>query len=319
MAKFKSILISTTIVILLSLVFILYYALLKVDVATQPIKPALVPELLDSTHKPRPLVVLVSYADGPEVFFKNQNALTWSAINRGIDVVLNYRRGQIDSQFYEKNKEILTQKVGAGFWLWKPYFILKAMETFPDDTVILYADSGVVFTDSLEKVLDVIINQNKILLVGHGKPVPLRTYLKEEARRIFGVEANEKILNSQNIWGFFMGMRNTPENRELVRKWLAMCENKDALTNDPMDPKIQEKGFEFHEWDQSLLSILVGFEPEGKVIIRRDVLRKEYGVSNFHRHKEEEDTSPLFYIAGIHRTMANALFNNPLIRWIRRI
>ena len=29
----------------------------------------------------------------------------------------------IDNEFYQKNIEILKQPKGAGYWLWKPYFI----------------------------------------------------------------------------------------------------------------------------------------------------------------------------------------------------
>jgi len=313
---FKRVLISVGIGSLLALIFILYYTLLKIDVATQPINKNLVPEISTSSYHARPLVVLVSYADGPGVFFKNQNILAWSALNRGIDVTITYKRGHMDPQFYKKNKDILTQKRGAGYWLWKPYFILKTMEMFPDNTLILYADSGVVFTDSLEEILE-ILNQDQILLIGHGKPVPLRIYLKAEAQKIFGIKANENVLNSQNIWAFFMGIRNTPTNRVFIKKWLTMCENKDALTDQPFDPHIQEKTFSYHQHDQALLSVLVGLEPQGKTILRRDVVRKNYGVSNFHRHSEQENTSPLFHMAGIPRHLADFIFNNFILKWIR--
>ncbi len=315
---FKPILISAVMAILLALIFTLYYVLIKVDVATESINKNLTPEILNKAYQPRPMVVLVSYADGPEVFFKNQNTLSWSALNKGIDVIMNYKRGHIDPQFYEKNKETLIQKGGSGYWLWKPYFIMKTMETFPDNTIILYADSGVIFTDPIEKILQ-IINQNQMLLVGHGKPVPLRHHLKAETQKIMGIESNEIILNSQNIWAFFMGIRNTPETRAFIKKWLTACENKDALATEPFDPKIQEKSFEYHQHDQSILSVLVAQDPKNKTVIKRDVLRREYGVTNFHRHAEQENTSPLFHMAGINREIADFLFNNFIFQWIRRV
>ena len=155
------------------------------------------------------------------------------------------------------------------------------------------------------------------MLIGHGKPAPLRLHLKIEAQKIFGIEGNETLLTFQNIWAFFGGIKNTSENRAFIKKWLTMCENKDALTDSPFDPHIQEKVFMQHFHDQSVLSALMVLEPEGKTIIRRDVFRKEYGVNNFHRHAEQENTSPLFHMAGIQRDVADFLFNNCSLRWIR--
>ena len=59
--------------------------------------------LIPSTTKDyKPPVYLISYADGPEVFHKNQNALTASALNKGIDFFLNYKRYHLDKDFIEK-------------------------------------------------------------------------------------------------------------------------------------------------------------------------------------------------------------------------
>ncbi len=312
----KPFLLPTVIAILLALVFVLYYVLMKADVATQSINQNLVPEVSTKAYQPRPLVVLVSYADGQEVFFKNQNTLSWSAINRGIDVVMNYKRGHIDPQFYEKNKEILTQKWGVGYWLWKPYFILKTMETFPDNTIILYADSGMVFTDSIQKILK-LFEQNQVVVTGHRDVVPLRRFLKLETQKIMGIDTNEAVLNSENVWAFFVGVKNTPETRAFIRKWLTTCQNKDALTDQPYDPNIQEKIFSYHQHDQSILSATVALDPKGKKIISRAAFTQEYGIANFHRHAEQENTSPLFHMAGINRYIANFLFNNFIFQWIR--
>ena len=38
----------------------------------------------------------------------------------------------ISGDFYEKNQHILDQKRGAGYWLWKPYFIYKTLKKIND-------------------------------------------------------------------------------------------------------------------------------------------------------------------------------------------
>jgi hypothetical protein len=291
--------------------------LLKSDISMQPVDKKVYPEVGIEGFLSRPPVALVSYADGDEVFYRNQNALNFSSLNKGFDHIFSYRRSHIDYDFYHKNKHILTQKRGAGYWLWKPYFILKTMQLMPEGSVIIYADSGVVFTGSIKPILD-LLQENDMVLSGHGTPAPLRNHLKMEARKILSIEKDEKILNSQNIWAFFIALRNNKSNRELVRKWLSLCENADLLTDSPLDPSIQEKGLA-HQHDQSLLSVVIAQHPEKKLILKRYVLRTKYNVDNFHRHQEQGYTSPLMNIYGVNKKLAEILMNNQVFNKLREI
>ena len=158
-----------------------------------------------------------------------------------------------------------------------------------------------------------------MILMGHGKPVPLRRHLKKEAYGIFEKELTSEILEHQNIWAFFIAIRNTPKNRAFIKKWLTACEHGEALTDSPFDPEIQAADFSGHGHDQSLLSVLVALSPQNKIIIPRDILRKEYGVHNFHRHPEEEFKSPLFIAANIPQWISTLVWNNPLMVKIREL
>lgn len=302
----------------IGLIFLLLIIVLfRIDPSTTPVNSLVVSEILTKEYTQRPLVVLVSYADGPEVFYKNQAALSASAADKGFDVIYNYRRGHIDAHFYEKNKHILTQQRGSGYWLWKPYFILKTMNELPEGAIIFYADSGVILKKPITKILDEMKSYDMVL-VGHGSPVPLGHHLKKEAYSIFKVPLSEEILAQQNVWAFFLCIRNTKETRAFVAKWLEACESADAITDVPLDPDNQVLHFSGHQNDQSLLSVLVALYPEKKLIIRRNVMRNEYGVHNFHRHPNREFTSPLFLMASVPQWISTLVWNNPLMVWIRK-
>lgn len=45
----------------------------------------------------------------------------------GFDVVIGYRKEVMKDAFREKYKDILERPRGAGYWLWKPYVILKTL------------------------------------------------------------------------------------------------------------------------------------------------------------------------------------------------
>jgi len=55
-------------------------------------------------------VYLVSYADGPDVFHKNQKMLVYSGLQEGISYFFNYNKKLIDPKFLEKHKDILSKK-----------------------------------------------------------------------------------------------------------------------------------------------------------------------------------------------------------------
>lgn len=304
--------------LLLALIIPPYLVLFKLDAAFTPLAAITQPDAFNAHRNPRTPIVLISYADGDPVFYKNQNSLSMSAADKGFNRIYKYTRRDIDDSFYPKNKAILDQKRGAGYWLWKPYFILKTMKELPDDAVIIYADSGLIFRKPIDIILKRMENHD-ILVLSHGRSTPLRKHLKKEAYQAFGFPLTESILNAENVWGFFIVVKNTPKTRAFIQRWLDVCEKAEAITDEPLDRALQDPLFEYHQHDQALLSPLIAQSPDGILIIRRDELRKQFGVYNFHRHAEEELTSPLWIQAGSPNFISKIWWNNYLFQAIRKV
>lgn len=307
---------SIIITLLLGLVILTYYVLFTIDASSASLSPITTPDAFNKSRNQNSPVILISYADGPQVFYKNQNSLCQSASRIGFSRIYNYRRSDIDDSFYQKNKHILEQKRGAGYWLWKPYVIYKTLMEAPENAVIVYADSGLIFKGSIKPLLDKL-EKHDMLLVSHGKSTPIKTHLKREAYQVYGFPLTDKILGSENIWGFFIIVKNTSKTRDFIKKWLDLCQNPDALTDKPFTPSEQDADFSYHQHDQSLLGPLVAQYPEGILIIRRNELRKKFNVFNFHRHSEQEWTSPLWIQAGFPKLVSDAFWNNWLFQFIR--
>jgi hypothetical protein len=138
-----------------------------------------------------------------------------------------------------------------------------------------------------------------------------------EARNVLQIKDNDPLLNVQKIWAFFMVIKNTPQTRSFIEEWLKLCEIKELLTDIPYDLKNQEDGFGGHLHDEPLLSIVAADHPEKIKIIPKNILRKEYGVVNFHRHPEDEYSSPLLISAGLPKWISALLFNNIFIQKMR--
>lgn len=315
--KYMKAFLKTLKLLCIGIVVIFVAVLWRLDVSNSPLHIKTHPDAFHKQFQQRPPVVLVTYADGPSVFFKNQHALLASAADKGFDHIYAFKRSHIDPGFYQRHQKILSQETGAGYWLWKPYFILKVMEQLPEGSLIFYADSGIVFRDNIHKLIEKL-QEVSLILVGHGTPAPLKRHLKKEAYPFFRVPLTETILNDENIWAFFIGIKNTEKNREFIKQWLAVCVQPEAIMNEPFDSKNQDPEFSYHQHDQSLLSVIAALRKEDKIVYRRHLFRKEFGITNFHRHPREEFTSPLLESAGVPRWLANVLWNNTIFQWIRK-
>jgi len=97
--------------------------------------------------------ILINYAN--DVFEESQkkNSISAQEIG-GFDEVVSYSPKDIDDVFYNKNKNILNSKKGGGFWLWKPYFIKKTMESLSYGDILFYCDSGSYFIRSAKPLID---------------------------------------------------------------------------------------------------------------------------------------------------------------------
>ena len=64
----------------------------------------------------------------------------------GVDRVYMYSVSDIDPEFREKNRHILSQPRGNGYWLWKPYFIARTLRLLQEGDYLVYCDAGFITT-----------------------------------------------------------------------------------------------------------------------------------------------------------------------------
>ena len=93
------------------------------------------------------------------------NKLT--AINVGkVDEYYTYKYGDIDLNFLKNNKDILSRSRGNGYWLWKPYFILKTFkEKLNKGDYLIYTDAGIFYLDKVEKLINYMKSINEDIWV----------------------------------------------------------------------------------------------------------------------------------------------------------
>ena len=216
-------------------------------------------------------VWLISYADGGEVHLANQRALTASALNKCIDFYKPYNRKHIASSYVKAHENIFSQKKGAGYWLWKPYIILETLEEIPENDILLYADSGSAIAKPIDSLVNKLENGNDILVFQNKHTN--RGYVRRDLLTAMGMN-NDFILDSYQLQASFILIKNTNNAREFIRKWLKLCENGEALTDN--ESFIEEYYYNTsHRHDQAILTLLYLQHPQG-VIVRPKEELKEY-------------------------------------------
>lgn len=202
-------------------------------------------------------VYLVSYADGGEIHLRNQNTLAQTAINKGFDNILLYGRKNLDKKFLEKNKHILNEPKGAGYWAWKPYVILDAMSKAKENDVIIYLDSGIIVTNKLKDGIGSLLRNIEMFdkdIIVFPNNHKIRPYVKRDLLEHFNMN-NDEYKNKHQMVGGVVIFKNTQIARNFVSEWLILCEQEKLISDKPSALQ-EDPEFEAHRHDQSILSLL---------------------------------------------------------------
>lgn len=197
-------------------------------------------------------VVLISYATPP--FHATREELVSSAKSYGFTRLINYTEQDLhNTEFYKANKPLLDQTCGAGFWAWKPYFILKTLETIEDNEIVFYCDAGCKFIQSPDPLIQLALQQDIVLF--DAQPLINRQFTKRQCFIAMGCD-NPEFHNAPAIIATTLILRKTHSTVTFVQEWLHWCTNPYAINNET-DPSIKElNGFLQHRNDQAILSNL---------------------------------------------------------------
>ncbi len=198
--------------------------------------------------------ILLNYADGK--FLESQLKNSQSGLAAGFNVVHQMSRSEIDSEFAVRHDGILSQKRGAGYWLWKSYFINKILHNMDKNDILFYSDSGSVFVRRVEPIFQAVMNDPKgiigfALAGGHLE----KYYTKRDLFNHMGINTTEYTDTPQRM-ASFMCFRKTPESLAIALEYSELVSNPHLITDTPNKDGWVEPGFMDHRHDQSIWSLL---------------------------------------------------------------
>jgi len=155
--------------------------------------------------------------------------------------------------FYTAHRAVLDQPRGAGYWLWKPFLILQAMNSMDFLDCVLYLDADI----DIKVNPRTFINQADRCSVAAFEIQYLNyQYTKRDALILMDAD-KEPFLSMTQVWAGVLAIRNDTAGRTFVTDWLACCMNRDILMDTPSVLAPEHDGFIAHRHDQSVLSILM--------------------------------------------------------------
>lgn len=199
-------------------------------------------------------ITVVNYSN--EFYTCAQKINRKTALNIGlVKKVISFSHKDIEEEFYLKNKEIFDQKRGGGYWLWKPYFIKKALLELEENEILFYCDSGSKFVNSVDLLIENFEEGFDIV------PFELQFIEKHWTKRDCFQLADcdtEEFTDSKQILATFSLWMKSEFTMSFVEEWLKLAQDSRALTD--IDNQLglpNYEGFVEHRHDQSIFSLLI--------------------------------------------------------------
>lgn len=181
-----------------------------------------------------------------------------SAIEVGkVDEYYSYGPDDLDEDFKEKNKDILSRPRGNGYWLWKSYIINKTMvEKLNEGDYLIYTDAGTIYMNQSHILIDFMI-KNKFSIWANKLICKESQYTKRDAFILMGVDM-PFYRNSHQYIATIQIYKKNEYSVKFIQEWLYYCQDKRIITDDNNTqgmPNFQD--FRDNRHDQSILSLLI--------------------------------------------------------------
>lgn len=156
-----------------------------------------------------------------------------------------------------------SKKRGFGYWIWKPYILLRQLNDLKEGDLLFYADAGAsLLPHKFERFNEYVeVLGKKAIIVASESNYKERMFQKKKVIKRFSMnqmrlDEHEGFLESPQVEGGVFMCRKCDLSLSLVREWMDLVlEDGYGLINDDDDLN-QLEGFVEGRHDQSILSIL---------------------------------------------------------------
>lgn len=192
--------------------------------------------------------VFITYAT-PR-FLRHAQQLCESALRCGFASAHVLGPDSLDARFAEQNRHILSEKRGAGYWLWKPHIIKRALDGMRDGEHLCYCDALYRFVGH-PRLEETTLFRNKPGQAGTRFPVG--RFTKRDVLERFNA-TDAAITGDGQLWAGCLYLVKDARTVQLIDSWLQSCQEAHLITDSPSRAP-NDPDFAAHRHDQSLLDL----------------------------------------------------------------
>ena len=204
------------------------------------------------TSNTLPRAVFLAYGSGPMVAAVRR--ITREANATGaFSVVHAFTNTDIDTKFASAHADVLQQKRGGGYWLWKPYFVARVLAGLAEGELLFYADAGCEFKGNPTPYL-LLAHQHGFLGFHQPPHMTMHVWTKGDIFSAVGLNSSVFGPKPQVIAGIF-ALRKSQLSTAFVSYWLRLCTDLQLISDAPsVEPN--HASFEESRHDMSIFSAL---------------------------------------------------------------
>jgi hypothetical protein len=154
-----------------------------------------------------------------------------------------------------ENPDLFQNKRGFGYWIWKPYIILDALNQISDGDYVVYLDAGIAPIANTQAWFDVIAN-HEMAVFAPVPPEPASKWTKRDCFVRLGCDT-EAFYNIPMLSSGMQAYRKTPASIEFLHTLRETMQISGVLDDtENTSGKENLEGFVAHRHDQSVLCLL---------------------------------------------------------------
>ena len=198
--------------------------------------------------------VLINFADDAFRAQQRLNSRTGRRTGK-FDQVVSYSPGDIAPDFYEKNRAILSQSRGHGYWLWKPYFIQRTLAQVSEGDYVFYCDAGSYFIKPITPLLELSAAHGHDLMAFELRHLE-RAWTKRDAFILMDCDTPRYADTLQRMAGFSLWQKSA-FTMNFIREYLSFAQDERIITDmENQCGHLNHPEFKEHRHDQSIFSLL---------------------------------------------------------------
>lgn len=162
----------------------------------------------------------------------------------------------MDANFYNRPYAALKSQRGGGYWIWKPYFVKKALDALDDNDILCYLDVGCTINTSASERFNDYLDMLSIAKTGtlaFSLEHKESRFTKQEVFNHFN--SSENIINSEQLLAGILLFRKCTHSAMLVNQWYQTAIDHSSLFTDEIEIP-QRPDFFDHRHDQSIFSVI---------------------------------------------------------------